>query len=80
MKKRLVIALLAGMVVTVIGCDSNKSEEKTPIKQVQEETQEQNGKEEAENVLEEKDTEITPEEDDVNTQKDETGLCQLPRL
>ena len=72
----MVIALLAGMMVTVIGCDSNKSEEKEPIKQVQEETQEQDGKEEVENVPEEKETEITSEEDDVNPQKDETGLYE----
>lgn len=76
MKKRLAIALLIGMMVTVIGCDSNKSEDKKPIKQVQEETQKQDKKEEAENVPEQKDTEITPEEDDVNTQKDETGLYE----
>lgn len=72
MKKKLVIALLAGMMLTIAGCDSGKTEKKEPTEQVQEEKNKT--EEQEEDIPEQPETETTPEENETSFQSDETGL------
>lgn len=82
MKKKVVMFLLAGMMLTIAGCYSGKTEEKEPVEQVQEEeeTKKQEGSifEQSETGTATEETETSFPLDDTELYKGSKGIAEVP--
>lgn len=81
MKKKVVMFLLAGMLLSIAGCESGKTEEKEPVVQVQKEgtkKQEEDISERFETGMSTEETEIGFQHDDTELYKDSKGTAEVP--